>query len=59
LNTVLGKQCNAIETAQLIGVSQRHHWRLLAVYRTEGAAALAHGKRNRISANAAFSTIEA
>jgi transposase len=59
LNAVLGKQCNATEAAQLIGVSERHLWRLLAAYRKEGAAALAHGNRNRLAANATPATLKA
>jgi predicted DNA-binding protein (UPF0251 family) len=59
LNSVLGKQCNAIEAAQLIGVSERHLWRLLAAYRKEGAVALAHGNRHRLPANATSSTLKA
>jgi transposase len=59
LNAVLGKQCNATEAAQLIGVSERHLWRILAAYRKEGAAALAHGNRNRLPSNATSSTIKA
>ena len=31
----------------LMGVSQRHGWRLLAAYRKEGPAAVAHGNRGR------------
>ena len=52
LNAVLSQQCNAVEAAQLIGVSERHLWRLLAAYRKEGAAALAHGNRDHPPANA-------
>lgn len=59
LNSVLGKQCNAMEAAQVIGVSERHLWRLLAAYRKEGAAALAHGNRNRLPANATSSELKA
>ena len=59
LNSVLGKQCNAMEAAQLIGVSERHLWRLLAAYRKEGAAALAHGNRDRSPCNATSSTLKA
>ena len=33
--------------AQLMGVSERHVWRLLAAYRKEGASAIAHGNRGR------------
>jgi transposase len=32
-------------------VSERHGWRILAAYRKEGAAALAHGNRGRTPAN--------
>jgi transposase len=59
LNTVLGKKCNAVDAAQLTGVSERHLWRLLAAYRKEGAAALAHGNRNRLPANATSATLKA
>jgi len=52
LNAVLSQQCDAVEAAQLIGVSERHMWRLLAAYRKEGAAALAHGNRDHPPANA-------
>jgi len=40
------------ETAEVLGVSERQGWRLLAAYRKEGAAALAHGNRGRIPWNA-------
>lgn len=59
LNTVLDKQCNVMEAAQLIGVSARHLWRLLAAYRKEGAASLAHGNRNHTPANATSPTLKA
>ena len=35
------------QAAEILGVSERHAWRLLAAYRREGAAALAHGNRGR------------
>lgn len=35
------------QAAELMGVSERHGWRMLAAYRKEGAAALAHGNRGR------------
>jgi transposase len=35
-----------------MGVSERQGWRILAAYRKEGAAALAHGNRGRAPANA-------
>src|SRR3990172_7876626 len=53
-NQVLEGQLRVKEAAGLLGVSERHsrrcrrrHWRLLAAYRREGAAALAHGNRGR------------
>lgn len=52
LNAVVTKQCAASQAAEVLGVSERHVWRLLAAYREEGAAALAHGNRGRIPANA-------
>ena len=39
------------EAAKVMGVSERQGWRILAAYRKEGAAALAHGNRGRIPAN--------
>jgi transposase len=35
------------EAAEVLGLSERHGWRLLAAYREEGAAGLAHGNRGR------------
>lgn len=51
MNGVLERQWTIVEAAQLLGVSERHTWRLLAAYKKEGAAALAHGNRNRLPAN--------
>ena len=45
LNGVLEGRWSMGETAEVLGVSERHGWRLLAAYRKEGAAALAHGNR--------------
>ena len=39
------------QAATLMGVSARHTWRLLAAYRKDGAAALAHGHRGRRAPN--------
>ncbi len=47
LNQVLERRLRVREAAGLLGVSERHGWRLLAAYRKEGAAALAHGNRGR------------
>ena len=52
LNTVLKYQLPMAQAAELLGVSERHAWRLLAAYRREGAAALAHGNRGRKPRNA-------
>lgn len=51
LNLVLEGKCKVAESASLMGVSERHTWRLLAAYRKEGAAALAHGNRGREPSN--------
>jgi transposase len=45
MNKVLRGECKVAEAASLMGVSERQAWRLLAAYRKEGAAALAHGNR--------------
>ena len=47
LNSVLEHQLPVAQAAEVLGVSERHSWRLLAAYRKEGAAALAHGNRGR------------
>ena len=43
LNGILEGQISVDEAAEVLGVSERHVWRILAEYRKEGAAALAHG----------------
>ena len=52
MNGVVGREWTVTEAAQVLGVSERHTWRLLARYREEGAAALAHGNRGRMPCNA-------
>lgn len=52
LNAVVAKQWPASQAAEVLGISERHVWRLLAAYREEGAAALAHGNRGHTPANA-------
>ena len=52
MNLVLEKQMGVGEAAYLLGLSERHTWRILASYRKEGANALAHGNRGRQPANA-------
>jgi transposase len=51
MNGVVGREWTVAEAAQVLGVSERHTWRLLARYRDEGAAALAHGNRGRMPYN--------
>lgn len=52
LNGVLEKHWPMREAAKVMGVSERQGWRILAAYRKEGAAALAHGNRGHTPANA-------
>jgi len=40
------------EASEVMGVSERQGWRILAAYRKEGAAALSHGNRGRTPVNA-------
>ena len=48
LNSVLEYQVPIAQAAELLGVSERHARRMmLASYREQGAAALAHGNRGR------------
>jgi transposase len=47
LNLAQRGECKVAEAAILMGLSERHAWRLLAAYRREGAAALVHGNRGR------------
>ena len=49
LNSVLEHQLPVAQAAEILGVSERHAWRLLADYRREGAAALAHGNRAAVA----------
>ena len=44
LNSLLAEHVSLDYAATLMGVSVRHTRRILAAYRKEGAAALAHGK---------------
>lgn len=53
---VLGRvdrgELTATAAAELLGVTERHVWRMLAAYRRDGAAAVAHGNRGRASPRA-------
>ena len=52
LNSLLAKHLTIEQASALMGVSIRQAWRILAAYRKEGAAAIAHGHRGRIAPNA-------
>ena len=52
LNAVISGQWWMSEAAQVMGVSERHGWRLLAAYRREGAAGLVHKNRGHKPPNA-------
>jgi len=52
LNKVNSREIKVEEAATIISLSMRQTWRLLAAYRKEGAAALAHGNRGRKPPNA-------
>ena len=52
LNRLVAQQLTTVEATTILGVSERHTWRMLAAYRKEGAAALAHGNRGRRPLNA-------
>jgi transposase len=47
LNKVSSQEIKIKEAAAILNLSVRETWRLLAAYRKEGAAALAHGNRGR------------
>ena len=57
LNQVMDREIAVGDAAGMLGLSERHTWRLLAAYRKEGAAALAHGNRSRPAVNAVPSGI--
>ena len=52
LSSVLEYQVPIGQTAKRLGVSERHARRMLAAYRRDGVAALAHGNRTRRPHNA-------
>ena len=47
LNSLLSEHMTLDQAATLMGVTTRHTRRILAAYREEGAAAVAHGHRGR------------
>ena len=52
LNSLLAEHMTLDQAAILMGISERHTRRILADYRKNGAATLAHGHRGRKPANA-------
>ena len=52
LNSLLAEHMTLDQAAMLMGVTTRHTSRMLAAYREEGAAAVAHGHRGRQPPNA-------
>jgi transposase len=52
LNQVEVKQLSRDKAKELLGISPRHLKRIIAAYRKEGVAALAHGNRGKIPHNA-------
>lgn len=52
LNRVLEKHMTVEEASRVLGLSERHTWRMLGVYRKEGAPAIAHGNRGLKPPNA-------
>jgi transposase len=47
MNEVEKKVMRVREAAEVLGISERQGWRILAAYREEGAAGIAHGNRGR------------
>ena len=52
LEGVMAGDLQASQAAEILGVSERHAWRLLAAYRARGVAALEHGNSGRRPHNA-------
>jgi transposase len=52
MNLVLEGRMRVVEASCVLGLSERHVWRILGAYRREGVAALAHGNRDGRPANA-------
>ena len=52
LNSLMADHMTSEQAATLMRVSARHTRRIVAAYRRDGAAALAHGNRGRRPANA-------
>ena len=58
LNQVEAEHLVSWQAAQMLDISLRHVRRLLAAYRKEGAAALAHGNRGRKPCHALYSSLK-
>ena len=58
LNELLGGRMTGQEAADVLGLSLRHTRRLIAAYRLEGAAVLAHGNRGKQSPRRTPETVE-
>ena len=52
LDRVIAGDLQVSQVAEILSISERHAWRLLAAYRARGAAALGHGNRGRRPHNA-------
>ena len=52
LDRVIAGDLQTAQAAEILGISERHAWRLLAAYRARGAPALEHGNRGRRPYNA-------
>ena len=56
LNSILAEHMTTEQAAEILGVSTRHTRCILAAYKEDGAAALAHGNRGRRPHNATSET---
>ncbi|HET6446320.1 MAG TPA: ISNCY family transposase [candidate division Zixibacteria bacterium] len=58
MNEVVAGRMTAQQAADMLGITLRHTRRILARYRLEGAAALAHGNRGRTPVNKLDESVE-
>ena len=59
INEVLAGRMTGQQAAEMLGITLRHTRRIIARYRLEGAAALAHGNRGRTPVNKLDEAVEA
>ena len=59
MNEVVAGRMTGQQAAEMLGITLRHTRRILARYRREGAAALAHGNRGRTPVNKLEESVEA